>query len=57
MSAPSQQSFFVPLLILLLWVAMAIIYYTVGLDHTVSLVLVLASVAWFVGWLIKASRA
>ncbi len=47
----------VPIIILLIWAVMMIIYFTVGLSHDVSLPIVLATIAWFVIWVIRAARA
>lgn len=46
----------VPVIILLIWAVMAVVYFTVGLSHDVSLPIVLATIAWFVIWLIRATR-
>ncbi|SHJ75341.1 hypothetical protein SAMN02745146_0075 [Hymenobacter daecheongensis DSM 21074] len=58
---PQGTAFFgnlpaVPVLILIIWLAMTVVYYTIGLSHDVSLPIVLATVVWFIVWLVRAVR-
>ena len=46
----------VPLLIVLIWAALFITWYTVGLSRTVMTPIILGTVVWFVVWLIRAAQ-